>query len=180
MSREKRTYRLILSDILQPLNIHNLLTQLSLPAWASILHAASKIRCILEQLGQRLRRNLLLLIICIHLIIRIITVLVLLLVHLRVRPVRHGVQLLEVSAQTTNIFLAAYYIIGFGVAQLAQSLVARQRDRKVLIVAVVPRRRRTFVFAFFGGGVRIGEISRYRTRSGVKKEELPSNISHTS
>lgn len=174
MSTRGGTHRLILSNILQSLDIQNFLAQLPLPAWSGVILRPGKIRRVLKQLGQRLRRNLLLLFIRIHLIrARIGISLLLRLVQLRVRPIRHGIQLLEVPAQSTDILLSVDHILRLGVAQLSQSLVARQRDGKALVVAIMPRCNRAFVFAFFvvGGGLRgLGEISRDRSRARIEEE----------
>ena len=81
--------------------------------------------------------------------------------------------MLVLSAQSTDVLLAADHIFGLSSTQLPQSLVSRQGNSQLLVVAVMPHRRRSFVFfAVFGVGRGLGEISSNRIGSGVQEEKL--------
>ena len=53
------SYRLSLADILQSLDINYFLTQLALTAWLGVIFNAGELGCVLEELRQRLRSQLL-------------------------------------------------------------------------------------------------------------------------
>lgn len=128
------------------MDIQHLLAQPALAA-ARVLELG-QIRRALEQLGQRLHGGDLVVVVGVHAVAALrVRVLAALLLRRLLHPAGHRVQLRELPAQPADVFLAADDVLGLGDAQLAQPLVAGQRDGHALVVAVVPQRRWAVIVA---------------------------------